>query len=347
MAYELASHLSRLAEVKMIIWGGSNIWLPLVLPYILLAACYQMVRYRPSVVYLQDGLLAPLGCLLKVFGKPAIVTVHGLDITYENSLFQLMVPRCIRRLDRVVCISEATTNACLKRGVPEYKIRLIADGISDVLHVDHSEDDLKRYKEELSRNTGLWLDGKKIILSTGRLTQRKGFHWFIQEVIPRIVARYPDCLYLIAGDGDYRSQVRKVAEDPGVRDHVMLLGQVGDEDMRYLYNIADVYVMPNIPVENDLEGFGLVVLEAASCEVPVVASRIGGIPDAIKDGSNGFLVEPENADAFAQSVVGLLEDEGRSREFGRAARLFTLENFTAQSMSEKYLRLFEESGRPN
>jgi hypothetical protein len=116
-AFELSRHLSQITPVKLVKWGGSNKWLPLVLPWLLLRVFLALLTNNIQVIYLQDGLLAPLGLMFKLFtGKPVIITVHGRDITYSNRLYQFLIPRCLRRLDRVVCVSQAIKEACINQG---------------------------------------------------------------------------------------------------------------------------------------------------------------------------------------------------------------------------------------
>ena len=151
-ALELSKHLSQITQVKLIKWGGSNKWLPLVLPYLLFRGLWSLLTNKIQVVYLQDGLLAPLGLIFKLFTrKPSIITLHGRDITYSNRLYQFLIPRCLKRLDRVVCVSEAIRSACCKRGVKVGKTVVIANGISDDFYLDT---DKKKLRNELEQIPG-------------------------------------------------------------------------------------------------------------------------------------------------------------------------------------------------
>jgi len=341
-AYDLFHSLSGLAEVRLVKWGGSNKWLPLILPYFLLRSVYLIVAAKIDIIYLQDGLLAPLGYLLRGFGKPVVMTAHGLDITYRNRFYRFLVPKCIRRLDRSICVSQSTKQECLKRGMPEANVTVIPDGISDQFYMSLTGADRNELRKELSRRFGFNLNGGKVILSVGRLMERKGFHWFVEEVMPKIIEHNHDCIYLIAGEGVYRGRIRKAVERMGLQNKVFLLGVLGHQELRYLYNSADVYVMPNIPVKGDIEGFGVVILEASSCGLPVVASELEGIRDAVGNGENGLLVQPCKAQAFADTILGLLKDDEERERFGKKARQYTLENFSSGRMAERYLSEFQK-----
>ena len=208
-AYQLYKHLSQITEVKLVKWGGENKWLPLVLPYLFLKALAILIFGKVDVIYLQDGLLAPFGWPLKIFKKPVVITIHGLDITYKNKLYQLCVPRYIRRLHRVICISNATKQQCMERGIPEEKIMVIPHGVSDEFYLHLNRSERKKLRKELSAKlrASLNLSDKKLLLSVGRLVERKGFHWFVEDVMPKINEYNEDCIYLIAGEGIYKAKI--------------------------------------------------------------------------------------------------------------------------------------------
>lgn len=335
VAIGLYSHMSKLCNVRLISYGGSQKFLPVVLPSFLFRAVWNLLIKKTDVVYLQDGLLSPLGVILKLSGKPVAITVHGLDITYKNFLYQYLIPKCIKRLDKIICISSATKGECIKRGIPDGKITVIPDGVSDEFYLN---EDKAALREQLSKEIGLSLNDKKILLSVGRLVERKGVHWFVENVIPKLLAKDRDFIYLIAGDGTMKDKIQNLLFQNKLENNVKMLGMVDDETLRLLYNTADVFVMPNIPVEGDMEGFGIVALEAASCGVPVVASRLEGIRDVVKDGRNGFLIEAYSAKRFVKDVNRLLKKDRAIN-----SRAFTLENYSWEGAAEAYLRCFEKA----
>ena len=334
VAYELYRHLSEMTNVKLVKWSGSNKWLPFALPYLLLKSCWILLTNKIDVIYLQDGLLAPLGLILKLFKKPVVITIHGLDITYKNRFYQFLVPRCIRRLDKIICISHATKQECVSRGIPKEKITVISDGVSDEFYIN---EDKKILKCRLEKELNLELREKKILLSVGRLVERKGFHWFIGNVIPKLLKQRNDFVYLIAGDGVFRKVIKNAIKRNGLDKHVIMLGKVDDRILKLLYNASDIFVMPNIPVKGDMEGFGIVALEAASCGVPVIASGLEGLKDAIKNGKNGVLVEPYNTDRWVGVINRLLKNNEEREHFGKMARKFSLESYEWKKIAKKYL----------
>ena len=337
-AGELHEHLSQISEVKLIKWGGSNRLLLLILPYFLLYAIWIRLTSHVDCVYLQDGLLAPIGLVLKLLRKPVVITVHGLDITYRNRAYQIVIPRCLKRLDRVVCISDATAQECVSRGVPREKTVMISWGVSDRFRVDGGKAALR---ERIATEFGVRLAGEKLLFSVGRVVERKGFHWFVQEVMPMLLKEKACVKYVIAGDGEFRKELERVISRSGLGEYVILLGKVEDDALRLAYSAADIFVMPNIHVPGDMEGFGLVALEASSSGLPVVASDMEGINKAVTDGENGFLVERGDARGFVDIILGLLRDEVRCGEVGRRGREFTLRNHGWETCAKRYLEEFQ------
>jgi len=330
-------------DLELVSWGGSQKWLPLIIPYFFIKSLWIYARKGPDHIHLGDALLSPLGLILKsLFKRPVSVTVHGLDVTWKFRLYQFLVPRCLKRLDKIICVSEQTRKECIIRGVDEEKIVVIPNGVDpEEFYITEGRLGLK---EDLSNRLKIDLGNKKILLSVGRLVERKGFHWFISETLPRAIGKRGDVLYLIVGKGPFAGKIRETVRDHDLRDHVLLLGEVDNGTLRLLYNVSDVLVMPNIKVEGDIEGFGLVALEAASCGLPVVASNLEGIKDAIKHEKNGFLIEPYDAQEFTNVIIKLLKNDEKRQKFGEEAKIFVLQNYSWKTISRRHLEEFTGTG---
>jgi len=332
VAYELSTHLANMTEVKLVKWGGSkHRWIPLVLPYLLIRSSWVLLTRKIDIIYVEDGMLAPIGFMLKIFRKPVAVTVHGKDIAFENWVYQLIIPKCINKLDKVFCVSQAIKNACLERGIAENKTIIMVNGISDEFKIDQDRSILK---EELSQLVGKNLKNKKVLLSVGRLTMKKGIHWCVDNVIPRLLKH--NFVYIIAGDGILSSTIKKSIKDKGLENVVFMVGRADLDMLRILYNAADILIMPNIPVSGDMEGFGLVSVEAASCSLPVIASNLEGIKDAIKDGENGFLIKPYDVEGYVRKIEELIENDEQRMAFGNKARKFTIDKFSWDYIAQNY-----------
>lgn len=289
-------------------------------------------RGRVALVHLGDAALAPAGPLLRAWlGCRITATAHGLDVTYAARWYQRLVPPALRRLDAVVCVSQATAAACTARGVPVRAV--IPNGVDARAWEVRCQRALAR--QALGLDDGLWL------LSVGRLVRRKGLVWFVGEVLPRLTARVPGVRLLVVGDGPERAWIAAAARVAGVADRVRLLGCVGDDALRLAHAAADLFVMPNVAIAGDPEGFGLAALEAAAAGLPVVAAAVDGIPDAVPDGVAGRLAPPGAAAAWAALLADLLADPARRAELGARARAYVRAERDWSCIAAAYWRLFD------
>lgn len=335
-AHALYTELAAKDDVALVKWGGSNKWLPMVYPWLLIKTLWMALSWRPDVIYIQDGNLAPLGWLAKTLSrKPTLITIHGLDITYKNKLFQAIVPPLTRRQTAIVAVSEGTRQAVQQR-LPGALVSVVPNGVEDMFYLQRPRE---RLLESIAAQTGLSLEqltASKLLLTTGRLVRRKGVAWFVDEVLPGLVKANPAVLYLVCGAGKQRAAIERAVAAHQLEKHVKLLGLVDDELVKELYNAADIFVMPNVPTPGNVEGFGLVAVEAASCGTLVVAADLEGIRDAIQNDQNGYLVEPKNSAVWQLTLSRLLQ-EPTLRAAG--IRNFTLQHYSWEKASEAYRQI--------
>lgn len=342
VAFYLYSYLKKKTNVFLLKWSGSKKFLVFILPYFFVKASFILIFGKVDLIYFNEGFLTFLGILLRVFRKPAVVTIHGLDITYKSKIYQLIIPRCISKMEKVICISEATKLECIKRGVPQNKIYVIPDGIEDEFYLENNKEVLKKkIFEKFKINIG----EKKVLLSVCRLIERKGIHWFIEKVVPQILKERNDFIYIVVGEGRMKGIIRKIIKEKELGNWVFLPGKVNNEDLKLFYNISDIFIMPNIPVKGDFEGFGIVALEAASCKVPVLASDLEGIREAVKHGKNGFLIPPRNVKFYLEKIKYLLEDD--DRKFREEIRIFVKSNYSWEKITGLYLDVFKNLVKKN
>src|SRR6266704_1363126 len=187
---------------------------------------------------------------------------------------------------------------------------------ADLLSEQH-----KYHHSAFKRRSGRAIDGgARWLLTVARLEPHKGVDTVI-AALPAIVAQAPDVRYAVAGSGPERERLEKLAHKIGVADRVRFLGEVSDADLPALYNLASVYVGASRRAERiGVEGFGISLVEASACGLPVVAGNSGGIPDAVRAGETGFLVPPEDPAAFADAICRLLADAELAERVGAAGR---------------------------
>jgi phosphatidylinositol alpha-1,6-mannosyltransferase len=199
------------------------------------------------------------------------------------------------------------------------------DGHSGRLRVVHLGTDPDRFRPgvdsiELRERFDLEDSGVRWLLTVARLEPHKGVDMVLQA-LPAIIARAPDVHYAVAGKGPERERLKRLAHKIGVADRVRFLGEVSERDLPALYNLASVYVGASRRAERlGVEGFGISLVEASACGLPVVAGKSGGIPDAVRDGETGFLIPPEDPAAIAEVVSRLLGDPELAGRVGAAGR---------------------------
>jgi len=171
----------------------------------------------------------------------------------------------------------------------------------------------EKYGLDAGTEGGAWL------LTVSRVDIHKGIDTVIRA-LPAVRAAVPSVRYVVAGVGSRRPEFERLAAALGVGDAVRFLGFVGDDELPALYNAADLYVGASRRYDLLAEGFGISIVEASACGLAVVGGRSGGVPDAVRDGETGILVDPDDPAAVAAGITRLLADAGVRRRMGAAGR---------------------------
>jgi len=282
------------------------------------------------------SLAVPLQGLLRRHGVRTAAIVHGLDVTTPFPPYQWFVPTVFGALDAVLPVSRATRQACLDRGAAPARLRVVPNGI-----------DTDRFEAPADRATARRALGASVeasppspppdgllLCSVGRQVERKGTAWFVDTVMPRLPA---DVHYWVAGDGPELDTIEAAVARHDLAPRVRLLGRVPNDTLGALYRGADLFLMPNVPVEDDMEGFGIVLLEAGQCGTPAVAARLEGIQDVIADGVNGHLVAPQSPDAFVDAIAAYRNDPEALDAAAQRALHYTEDTFGWPAVADTYL----------
>lgn len=295
-----------------------------------------------SVVFGGSVLVTPIVLILaRLFRRKAIVQAHGLDLVYRSSIYQFFVVRGLRYVDRVIANSRHTARLAQQKGLTERAIEIIPPGV-DWQRFQVAED-----AAALKQARGL--ANRKVILFVGRLARRKGVKEFIEHSLVAIVKQVPEVCFVIAGDNptdsltphdDVAGEIRQAIERHELSEQVRWLGAVSDAELVQIYAFCDVLVLPVLDLDADVEGFGMVALEAAAAGKPVIATRCGGIPDAVEDGESGILVEPGNCDCLSEAIVSLLKNPQIASAMGQAGRRRAVKEFTWNSVVSRYEATF-------
>lgn len=343
--FELSKWLGDIAEITIIANKRGRKFLPFFAIYAFFKSLW--LAPKNDVVLFGSGMLALNGWLLKLFSKkPIICVIHGLDISYGSAVLgvwyekiliftyqALWTKTFLPKFDKFIAVGNETIEIAVKKNIPREKIVFIPNG------VDTEKNLIEKNKADLEKILRISLAGKKILLTSGRLAKRKGVAWFAGNVMPKLGAEY---LYVIAGDGKDKENIANAIKEKGLENRVFTLGYVTDEVRNTLWATCDLFVQPNIKIPGDMEGFGISVIEAGACRLPVLASNLEGLKDAIKDGKNGFLVEPENAGAYLAKITELFANGSPREIYGQAVRDYVLENYQWKNIAKQYLTEIEK-----
>lgn len=306
-------------------------------------------RERIDVVLFSSLVTAAIAPLLKrrLAGMPVrlAATPVGRDVTLPNRAHQRLVPKILAALDLVLPISRATAAECLSRGLPADRLQIIPCGVDPARFP--AIEDRSKPREALMRSLeaqGVVLPAEDALLlcSVGRHQERKGFHWFVENVAPHL----PEgVVYLLGGSGPMTPRIRRAVAERGVEDRVRVLGRLSEEQLLTLFQGSDLFVMPNIPVPGDIEGFGVVMLEAGLCGLPILAADLEGIRDVVQAGENGDLVPSGDVTAFLQIIQRYHGDRAALADAARAARETTLRRFSWDVVVERYVQVLAGAER--
>ncbi len=327
-----------------------------------------VLKQNPKIemIHLNDGAMG-FFCfwLQKEVNIPITVTFHGLDIVHPNHYYQKYAIQKLKHYDGFICVSEATASECIKRGFDPNKTYVIPNGVDPSLAKMPFHLNGLATKIESKFNIEQLRD-KKILVSLGRMTKRKGFIWFLENVVPELD---DDTIFIMVGPQigkrraiwkkffpktlvnelelsmgaiDESYKLEEIIKNPKINNKVFIAGQLKFPDVMSLLSLAHIFVMPNIKVEGDAEGFGLVALEAAVRGTTVLASGIDGITAAIQDNKNGVLLPSQDKDAWVKAIKYQLGDLKSLEKQSKRFQEFTLENYTWKRMANSYMDVFHE-----
>ncbi len=282
--------------------------------------------------------LLPMGYVAWLFkrfaGAPYVVFVHGTDLNYarRSSWKRLMAKMILRSADLVVANSGYTRTLAIEAGADPKKIEIIRPCPA----VGHPAlDD----KDEAKHDLGV--GGKKVMLSVGRLIKRKGFDRSIRA-LSILRKTCGDAVYLIVGAGPERVALEAQAAKAAVKPHTLFRDDVTREKLHTYFSAADVFVLPARRVSGDVEGFGMALLEASAHGLPVVTTRVGGVPEAVIDGRTGLVLDEAAGDeVLAAAICRLLTDRETASALGENGRRRVREEFNWPRQAAMLLKRLE------
>ncbi|NBB86336.1 MAG: glycosyltransferase [Bacteroidetes bacterium] len=287
------------------------------------------------------SLTVPLRRLLAERGIASAAILHGRDVTLPVPPYQWFVPHVFRSLDAALPVSRATGAQAMDRGLAPDKLHVVPNGVDTARFSPPGDRDAARrtLTNALGDPAQPLPEDALLLCSVGRQVERKGFAWFIDHVMPRL----PETVhYWLAGDGPEAITIDAAIARNDLAGRVRRLGRVTEEELELLYRGADLFVMPNRPVPGDMEGFGVVMLEAGLCGLPTVAARLEGIQDVITEGVNGHLIESGDAQSFADAILRYHDAPDRLRATSARASRHTVDTFSWRAVADRYVEVLQE-----
>jgi glycosyltransferase involved in cell wall biosynthesis len=293
-------------------------------------------RERPEVVHTHTSKAGAVGRLAAwLAGVPVVIhTPHGHIFYGYYGAVASAIMRLLERLlakitDRIVTLTD--------RGAEEH-VRFHIAGAEKFVTI-HSGIDLAHFRsvqvDPTIKRKELGLPPKGPIVGTvGRLVPVKGLEWLLKAA-PPVLAEFPQACFVVIGDGPMACELRELTSKLGIGLRVVFLGV--REDVHECLVALDLFVLPSLN-----EGMGLAVIEAMAMGCPVVATRVGGIPDIVADGTTGLLVPPRDDRALAEAILTLLRDRSRRAAYGEAAKRHVDGRFDITTMVRNIERLYDE-----
>ena len=287
------------------------------------------------------GAAAPLGLLsasMKKAGvKRTVALTHGHEVWWAKVFpFNLFMRRIGATVDSLTYLGEFTRtaiSAALSKEAAHAMVK-IAPGID----VDHF-----RPVDAASLRAELGLTNKKVIVSVGRLVHRKGQDHLV-ESMPAILKVHPDAHLLLVGKGPYLEHLAKLVAKNGLQDSVSFIGRIQYAELPAYICCGDIFAMPSRSrlMGLEVEGLGIVYLEASACGLPVIAGKSGGAPDAVIDGTTGLVVDGTNNDEIAQAAIALLSDPSKAQQMGAAGRQWIIDEWRWEIWAQKFESLLSK-----
>ena len=315
---ELAARAAPFAEVHGMPMGGD-------LDLAMSRRLYRLIRRTaPDLVHLHSRIGADVmgGIAARRAGVPVIHTRR-----VDNPEPRWLVAAKYRLHDRVIAISEAIGRVLLTEGLPAAKLRVVRSAVV-----------ADAYRRPCARRRvlgQLGLSGDVLLVGVvAQLIERKG-HRFLLDALPALIAEHPNLRLVFFGKGPLAGLLQERVDADGLADHVRLAGF--RDDLTEVLPCLDLLVHPAT-----MEGLGVSLLQASAAAVPIVASRAGGIPEAVRDGVNGLLVPPEDVPALTQALSELLADAGLRQRLGAGGRALIREAFSTETMVAGNLAVYRE-----
>jgi len=304
----------------------------------------QKIVKNDNIDLIQVGHILPIGTVAlifkRIFNIPYLVYVYGQDLVIQRDSQRKikLIKAILKNAEAIIANSSWTKKRAQELGAQSKKIKIVYPCPDSLKIEDFGQDKLDRFRNENQ------IQNKKIILSLGNLVRRKG-HDMVIKALPQVIKRVPDLIYLIVGTGPYEDKLRETIADLNLDGYVKFFKNVSNQELPYFLQTAEMLIMPSRELKNnqsetvDVEGFGMVFLEANLYGKPVVGGRSGGQIDAIEEGESGLLVDPEDKDDIAQAIIKLANNPALAQKLGQQGKEMVSNKFQWSVQVKKIIEL--------
>jgi phosphatidylinositol alpha-1,6-mannosyltransferase len=279
------------------------------------------------------GAAAPLGVsarwLRKAGAQHIVALTHGHEVWWSKVWpFSWAISEIARSVDVVTYLGDFTQQAIARRFKDKNKLTKIAPGI-DTEHFRPLDG------RELREKYGI--ADRATIVSVGRLVHRKGQDRLV-EAMPLVLKEIPEAHLVFIGEGPHRKKLDELVKKLKLKNHVTFIGRIQYSDLPRHISLGDIFAMPSRSrlFGLEVEGLGIVYLEASACGLPVVGGNSGGAPDAVKEGITGFVVDGNNLPEIADRIITLLKDDELRNQMGNAGRSWAMEEWQWTRWSQAF-----------
>lgn len=293
------------------------------------------LSHKPDIVVGTGRHTTWFAALVSVFiSRPLITIGHGTEFSQKTSSFDLFLNRISYSKSNVlIAISEFTKEVIMNSKIKPKYIQVMNNPANETLFRKLGDEEVDNFRRERG------IKDKKIILTSGALSKRKGQHIVI-ESLPHVLEKFPDVLYVAVGLPLKKIELEILSKKLGVSGHVLLPGIVEEDELLLWLNSCEVFAMTSVHDDGDYEGFGIAVIEAALCGKTAIVSDNGGLKEAVRNGETGIVVPEGDALAVANAIITLFENENKMRELERNAYEYACNNSTYGIKAIEYDKVF-------
>lgn len=293
-----------------------------------LAEFGDLITYNPDIMHLVNSSVFIKTRTLNLPNPPKLISsFRGYDIVtrpFTDPFWASCVKELFQKAECLHFVSEWLRSKAIEIGAPSEKSIVIYAGLDSAFYSPISTKNKLSIKQQIK------------IVSTGRLVKLKGYEFSIRA-IKKLIDEGIEVDYIIIGSGELLDELTRLAIDLQIEQKVHFLGTKSESQVRDILQKADIYIHPSLT-----ESLGLAVLEACAMSLPVVASKVGGIPEIIQDNVNGLLVEPGDSDALAKAIKNLVYNPAHAIELGQAARKTVLSKFSIAQETKNWQELYRQ-----